>query len=111
MAAPPRVLIIAEAANPEFVSVPLVGWSHSRALAAIVSAHVVTQQRNREAFLRAGLELGRDFTILDSEPVAAPMWKLSERLRKLTGLGWTLTTAMQEDRAYKLLVSPRHCPR
>jgi glycosyltransferase involved in cell wall biosynthesis len=98
MAAPPRVLrvlIIAEAANPEFVSVPLVGWSHSRALAAIVSAHVVTQERNREAFLRAGLELGRDFTILDSEPVAAPMWTLSERLRKLTGLGWTLTTAMQ----------------
>jgi glycosyltransferase involved in cell wall biosynthesis len=89
-----RVLVIAEAANPEWVSVPLVGWSHARALADVVSAHVVTQERNRLALERAGWKEGREFTALDSEALAAPMWKFDQTLRRLTGLGWTTTTAL-----------------
>ncbi len=91
---PPRVLLIAEAANPEFVSVPLEGWSHSRAIARVTRAHLVTQVRNRDAILRAGLD-EREFTAIDSEAVARPLWKLSERLRGGSGKGWTLVTAMQ----------------
>lgn len=89
----PRVLLIAEAANPEWVSVPLEGWSHSRAIASITRAHTATHLRNREAFLRAGV--GPDeFTPIDSDRVARPMWKLSQLLRGGSGKGWTAVTAL-----------------
>jgi glycosyltransferase involved in cell wall biosynthesis len=88
-----RVLLIAEAANPEWASVPLEGWSLSRALAKITDAHLVTHVRNREAIIRAGLIEGRDFSVINNERVAAPLYKLSEMLRGGTGKGWTTITA------------------
>jgi glycosyltransferase involved in cell wall biosynthesis len=94
MVRPYRVLLIAEAANPEWASVPLEGWSLSRALAKITDAHLVTHVRNREAIIRAGLTEGRDFSVIDNERVAAPLYKLSELLRGGMGKGWTTFTAM-----------------
>lgn len=91
---PYRTLLIAEAANPEWTSVPLIGWSLSRALAKLTDAHLVTHVRNREAVRRAGLVEGRDFTAIDNEHVAAPMWRLADRLRGGAGIGWTTVTAL-----------------
>ena len=86
----PRVLIIAEAANPELASVPLVGWSHAEALSRVVQCHLVTQVRNREAILRKGWRDGIDFTAIDSERVAAPAHRIGTRLPG----GWTTKMAV-----------------
>lgn len=88
------VLLIAEAANPEWASVPLVGWSFATAIARATPAHIVTQVRNREAFLRQGLVEGRDFTAIDSERVARPIHRISSLLGGKRGLGWTTTMAL-----------------
>lgn len=92
----PKILIVAEAANPEMVSVPLVGWSLTAALREVAEIHLVTQIRNRDAILRAGLVEGRDFTIIDSKSVARPLWRLTNLLGVGTSSnkGWTISQAI-----------------
>jgi glycosyltransferase involved in cell wall biosynthesis len=88
-----RVLLLAESANPEWSSVPLEGWSLSQALAKITDAHLATHIRNRQALLKAGMVEGRDFTAINNDFIARPVWNFAEWLRGGAARGWTTAMA------------------
>ena len=89
----PRVLVLADSANPEWSSASLVGWSLTRALRERAEVHLVTHARNREGLEHAGWVEGRDFTALDPSAVEGPVTRVGEGIRRVTRLGWTWTTA------------------
>ena len=89
-----RVLVIAEAANPDWTSVPLVGWSLTKALSEVCDVHLVTQVRNKEAIQSFGWREGIDFTCIDSEGFHRPAYHFSSLLRGGSGLAWTIDTAI-----------------
>ncbi len=91
---PLSVLVIAEAANPEWTSVPLLGWSHAYALSKTCNTHLATQIRNKEAIERTGWKEGKEFSAIDSEGLAAPFHKIALWLRGGDNLGWTISTAL-----------------
>ncbi len=90
-----KVLLIAELASPETVSVPLVGWSHAMAIRKRVDCLIATQIRHRRVFLEHGLTEGQDFIAIDSEAVARPAWRLGNVLRGGGGKGWTTAMAVK----------------
>lgn len=95
-----RVLLIAEQCNPEQTSVPLVSWYYYRELRKLADIHLVTQVRNAESLRNAGLKEGEDFTAIDSERVARPLWRVSGLLRGGKGKGWTTVMALNVPAYY-----------
>jgi len=91
-----RVLLIAEACNPTWTSVPLVGYNMARALAerSDLDLTIVSQVRNRAALLADPIASLARLSFIDNEWVAAPLHKLITFLRGPKGIGWTLGTAM-----------------
>ncbi len=85
-----RALLIAEAANPEWSSVPLVGWSHAKAITELAHTHIVTQIRNKDAIERTGWCDGKEFTAIDSERVSRPLFLLG----KIIPGNWTTKMAV-----------------
>jgi glycosyltransferase involved in cell wall biosynthesis len=91
-----RVLLIAEACNPTFTSVPLVGYNLCRALALRqdLSVTVVTHVRNKAALESDVLSNLARVVFVDNEVVARPLYLLGKLLRGGQGLSWTTGTAM-----------------
>jgi glycosyltransferase involved in cell wall biosynthesis len=91
-----RVLLIAEACNPGWTSVPLVGYNFARALARRPDLDVtlVTQVRNRPALEADAIAADARLVFIDTEWLARPLYRLAALLRGGDKLSWTIDTAM-----------------
>ncbi len=92
-----RILLIAEMCNPEWTSVPLVGYNFAQALAQHrdIRVDLVTHVRNRAAMSRFPIPELQRVIYIDNEIVAKPMHLLSRFLRGRNKPAWTLDTASQ----------------
>ena len=91
-----RILLIAEACNPTWTSVPLVAYSLAKALAARddIAVTLVTHIRNREALESDPIARDVDLQFIDNEFVARPFFRVGEWLRGGSQLSWTTSTAI-----------------
>ncbi len=76
---PLRVLLLAEACNPEWTSAPLLAYYWYRALRSKLDVTLVTQVRNRPAFERM-TPAPANVVFIDSEPVARPCYRIGRWL-------------------------------
>jgi glycosyltransferase involved in cell wall biosynthesis len=89
-----RVLLLANDCNPDWPSLPVVGYNACRGIAERVDVVVATHVRNKPNIDRKGL--GRaEVVYLDNEYVASPMYKVATWLRGGSSVGWTTNIAMQ----------------
>lgn len=88
-----RVLILADDCNPDWPSLPVVGYKFARAIANYVDVVVVTQIRNKPNIDRDGMGKA-EVVYLDTEKIAAPINKLAVALRGGTTTGWTIQMAI-----------------
>jgi glycosyltransferase involved in cell wall biosynthesis len=92
-----HVLLLAEACNPGWSSVPLVGYNQARALAERNDLRItlVTHERNRENLERDELmKLVKEVVFINSDAIARPFYLLGKILRGGKSLGWTTNMAM-----------------
>jgi glycosyltransferase involved in cell wall biosynthesis len=88
-----RVLILADDCNPEWPSLPVVGYKAARAIAEHCDVVVATHIRNRENIEKAGFGKAQ-VRYIDSEYIARPMFKLAQFMRGTAQAGWTTGIAL-----------------
>jgi glycosyltransferase involved in cell wall biosynthesis len=88
-----RVLVLADDCNPEWPSLPVVGYKAARAIADYADVTVATHVRNRPNLERSGF--GRaQVEYIDNEYIAKGMYKLNTWLRGGNQVGWTTHIAL-----------------
>jgi glycosyltransferase involved in cell wall biosynthesis len=90
-----RVLLIAEACNPTWSSVPLEAYSLARALSARddLDVTLVSQVRNRQALEADAISGDAHLQFIDNEFMGRPIYLIGEWLRGGSQLSWTTSTA------------------
>ncbi len=88
-----RVLILADDCNPDWPSLPVVGYKFAKAIAEFAEVVLATHVRNRANIERDGLGKAQ-VVYLDTEALAAPLFKLSVLLRGGEEVAWTTQMAM-----------------
>ncbi len=87
-----RVLILADECNPEWPSLPIVGYKYAREIARHCDVTIATHRRNREN-IEAAAD-GLDVAYLDNEYIAAPMFRLARWLRGGEEVAWSTSMIM-----------------
>jgi glycosyltransferase involved in cell wall biosynthesis len=88
-----RALILADDCNPEWPSLPVVGFKAARSIADHAEVTVATHVRNRPNIDKSGFGRAR-VEYVDNEYVARSLYKLSTWLRGGDQVGWTTNIAM-----------------
>ncbi len=94
---PIRLLLLAEACNPDWTSVPLVGYNVARALANRPELHITlaTHPRNKASLEKDPISEKVEILYPDNEYVAATLFRIAQLLRGGKGKGWTTNTAFE----------------
>lgn len=90
----PKILVLAEDCNPEWPSLPLVGYKYVLALAKVAQVVVVTHVRNRQNIEKAGPQ-GVEFVYVDNESIAGPLYRLASWLRGGSEVAWSINMIMK----------------
>ena len=91
----PRVLILAENCNPEWPSLPIVGYKYARALTQVAEVTLATHVRNRPNIEKANdSELAGRVTFIDNEWIARPLYNVAKLLRGGTQVAWSTNQIM-----------------
>lgn len=90
---PIRALILADDCNPEWPSLPVVGYKSALALSREADVTLITHLRNRENIEKAAPE-GLRVRYVDNEYIASPLYKLGTVLRGGSAVGWTTNIAL-----------------
>lgn len=88
----PRILILADEFNPEWPSLPIVGFKYALEIAKHCDVVVATHVRNRENVEKVSPDL--DIVYIDNEYIAAPMFKIARILRGGEEVGWSTSQIM-----------------
>lgn len=78
-----KTLLLAEACNPEWTSVPLVGFNTVNALSQSedLDAVLVTHIRNRDALQKHEISKRIEVAYIDNEWIAKPLYRIGRLLR------------------------------
>lgn len=86
-----RVLLLAEQCNPDWPSLPVVGYKAAMAIAEVADVTLATQVRNEPAISAAGSG-DAEMVYIDSEAIARPLDRALTKIRGDEG-SWTLAQA------------------
>lgn len=86
-----KVLILAEQCNPDWPSLPIVGFKAAKAISEIIDCTIVTHIRNKENIEKTGFSV-TEIIYINNEYIAKPIYKISELIRGSEG-GWTTAMA------------------
>lgn len=87
-----RCLLIINQCNPEYASVPLVGYHFFDSVGLLAEVTLVTHERNRPALEK--VRSGRDIVYIPESPVSKTYYTIVSKITHKSGVNWPLAHAL-----------------